>query len=244
MGGALAGRLTVQAHTIGLIGGIGWASTAQYYRIINEMTVARLGPAHSARIVLHSLNQFEFTSRAAQASSAAIEQLLVDEGARLKAACADVFLLCANGAHRFAPAVLPRIDLPFISIVEVTAQRVQASHIRQVGLLGVKQTMAGRFYQDRLAACGVDVLTPDADDQQLIHDIIYAELVHNRISADSKAVFLRVIRQLALRGAGGVILGCTEIPLIVCQDDVDIPVFDTTQIHCAAAVAFAFDDPV
>lgn len=230
----------MQTKTIGLIGGIGWASTAEYYRLINEKAMARLDSSHSARIVLHSLNQFDFTSRAAEQSPRAIENFLVDEVARLKLAGADFFLLCANGAHRFAPGFLPRVELPFISIVEETAKRVQASSFKKVGLLGVKQTMSGSFYRTRLAECGVEVLSPEPDVQELIHEIIYSELVHNRITAASREIFRRVIGDLARRGAGGVILGCTEIPLIVCQQDVDVPVFNTTEIHCDAAVAFAF----
>ncbi|MBI3286146.1 MAG: amino acid racemase [Burkholderiales bacterium] len=230
----------MQSKTIGLIGGIGWASSAEYYRIINELTVQRMGLAHSARIVLSSLNQCDFTSRAAQADSAAIEAFLVAEVLRLKAAGADFVLWCANGAHRFAPAVLPRIDLPFISIVEETARRVQASHIKTVGLLGVRQTMSGRFYHERLAESGIAILTPSPEQQELVHDIIYNELIHNRISAASRAVFVRIIEDLVQAGAGGVILGCTEIPLLIRQQDVSVPLFNTTEIHCEAAVEFAF----
>jgi len=225
--------------TIGLLGGIGWASTAEYYRLINELTVARLGDAHSARISLISMDQFDFTSRASEPDSRAIEAFLIEQGARLKAAGADLFLFCANGVHRFAGAVVPYIDLPFISIVDETAKRVQASAIRRVGLLGVQQTMSGRFYHDRLAACGIDVVTPAPQDQQRIHDIIYTELVQNRISERSRAFFVRVIQDLVRQGAGGVILGCTEIPLLVGQSDAAVPLFNTTAIHCQAAVAFA-----
>ncbi len=230
----------MQSKTIGLIGGIGWASTAEYYRIINELTVARTGRAHSARIVLVSLNQYDFTSRAALADSAAIEQFLIDEGLRLKAAGADFFLLCANGAHRFAPAVVPKTGLPFVNIVEETARCVQASGLRKVALLGVKQTMSGRFYHDRLAACGVEVVTPSKADQEVIHDIIYSELIHNQVTEQSRRVFVDIIQQLVSAGAGGVILGCTEIPLLVRPQDVAIPTFNTTEIHCNAAVKFAF----
>jgi aspartate racemase len=225
--------------TIGLIGGIGWASTAEYYRLINERIGQRLGVAHSAKIVLFSLDQFDFTSRAAQADPAPIHDFLVGEGVRLKAAGADFFLFCANGVHRFADNLIPRIGLPFVSIVDETAKRVQASQLKKVGLLGVKQTMAGRFYHERLEACGVQTLTPPPRDQELIHEIIYSELVHNRMSPESRAVFVRIIKDLENAGAGGVILGCTEIPLLIGQHDVDIPVFNTTEIHCDAAVAFA-----
>ncbi len=230
----------MQTKTIGLLGGIGWASTAEYYRLLNEMTLARMGDAHSARIVVLSMNQHDFVARAAEASPLAIEQFLVEQTARLKAAGADFFLLCANGAHRFAPAVTAQAALPFISIVDETAKRVQAAGIRKVGLLGVRQTMSGRFYHDSLAARGVDVVTPDAADQETLHDLIYAELVHNRITDSCRATFVRAIEKLAQAGAEGVILGCTEIPLLIQQSDVSLPVFNTTEIHCQAAMETAF----
>jgi aspartate racemase len=229
----------MQVRTIGLLGGIGWASTAEYYRIMNELVAARLGDTHSARIVLQSMDQFDFTSRAATADPQAIVGFIAEQVARLKAGGADFFMFCANGAHRFAPAVLPLVDLPFLSIVDATAVQVRASGIRKVGLLGVKQTMSGRFYQERLALHGIDVITPSAADQESIHDIIYSELVQNRISNASRRVFVDIIAGLAQQAAGGCILGCTEIPLLVGPEDVEIPVFNTTQIHCDAAVAFA-----
>ena len=233
----------MQQRTIGLLGGIGWASTAEYYRIINERVAAREGDGHSARIVLQSMDQFDFTSRAASADPQEIVQFMAEQVSRLKAAGADFFLICANGAHRFVPALLPLIDLPFLNLVDPTAAQVQASGIRKVGLLGVKQTMAGQFYHERLALHGIEVVTPSAADQEIIHEIIYRELVQNRICDASRRVFVDIIARLALVGAGGCILGCTEIPLLIAQGDVDIPVFDTTEIHCAAAVAHAFDGP-
>lgn len=238
----LFARIDVQHKTIGLIGGIGWASTLEYYRLLNEMLVARLGPAHSARIMLVSIDQADFVAHAAQADSHAIEQFLVKEGQRLQGMGADFFLLCANGAHRFAPAVVPRIGLPFISIVEETAKRVQQSGVRKVGLLGVKQTMAGRFYHDALERFGIATVTPDAADQEVVHDIIYTELVQNIVTDASRNIFLAIIEKLRLQGAQGVILGCTEIPLLVKSGDVDLPLFNTTEIHCEAAVAFAIED--
>ncbi|WP_426210182.1 aspartate/glutamate racemase family protein [Massilia sp. TWP1-3-3] len=230
----------MQTKTIGLLGGIGWASTAQYYRILNAMTAERMGDAHSARLVVLSMNQFDFTSRAGEATPHAIEQFLIEQTQRLKAAGADFFLLCANGAHRFAPTVVAQAALPFISIVDETAKRVQASGLRKVALLGVRQTMSGTFYHAALAARGIDIVTPDAGDQDKLHEIIYAELVHHRITAASRRVFQQIIGKLAAAGAQGVILGCTEIPLLISQADVDIPVFDTTAIHCEAAHAHAF----
>jgi len=229
----------MQVKTIGLLGGIGWASTAEYYRIINELVAAREGDGHSARIVLQSMDQFDFTSRAAAGDPQAILSFIAGQVARLKAGGADFFMFCANGAHRFAPALLPLIDLPFLSIVDATAVQVHASGIQKVGLLGVKQTMSGRFYHDRLAAHDIDVVTPSAADQETIHDIIYSELVQNRISDTSRRVFVDIIASLAQQGAGGCVLGCTEIPLLIGPENVDIPVFNTTRIHCEAAVAFA-----
>jgi aspartate racemase len=230
----------MQLLTIGLLGGIGWASTAEYYRIINELTVELLGDSHSARISLVSMDQFDFTSRASEQNPHAIEDFLIEQGARLRASGAEFFLFCANGAHRFASTVTPKIEMPFISIVDETAKRVRGSNISKVGLLGVKQTMTGRFYHDRLAADGIDVITPSPEDQERIHEIIYTELVQNRTSDKSRDFFVQVIKDLVRQGAGGVILGCTEIPLLVCQDDSEVPIFNTTEIHCQAAVEFAF----
>jgi len=229
----------MQRKTIGLLGGIGWASTAAYYRHLNEQIAARLGDAHSARIVVQSMDQFDFTSRAAHADPALILRFIAEQVARLKAGGADFFLFCANGAHRFVPALLPLVDLPFLSIVDATASEVRASGIRKVGLLGVQQTMSGHFYHERLAEHGVDVITPSAADQATIHAIIYNELVHNRISASSRRIFVDIIDGLATQGAQGCILECTEIPLLISAADVTIPVFDTMQIHCKAAVAYA-----
>ena len=229
----------MQHKTIGLIGGIGWASTLESYRLLNDLLVARIGPAHSARIMLVSIDQADFVAHAAQPGSHAIEQFLIGEGRRLQGMGADFFLLCANGAHRFAPAVVPQIGLPFISIVDETAKRVQLSGVRKVGLLGVKQTMAGSFYHRALEQRGIATLTPDAADQEIVHDIIYTQLVQNRFTDASRSVFLRVIEKLRRQGAQGVILGCTEIPLLIGQGDVDLPLFNTTLIHCEAAVAFA-----
>ncbi|MGK5045789.1 aspartate/glutamate racemase family protein [Janthinobacterium sp. GB4P2] len=232
----------MQHKTIGLIGGIGWASTLEYYRLLNEMLVARIGPAHSARIVLVSIDQADFVAHASQPDSHAIEQFLVGEGRRLQGMGADFFLLCANGAHRFAPAVVPRIGLPFISIVEETAKRVRESGLKKVGLLGVKQTMAGSFYHQALEQCGIATVTPDAADQEILHEITYTELVQNIFTDASRKIFLGIIEKLRLQGAQGVILGCTEIPLLIQQGDVDLPLFNTMAIHCEAAVAFAIED--
>lgn len=232
----------MQTKTIGLLGGIGWASSAEYYRILNEMVAAREGDAHSARLLLHSMDQNDFTSRAASTDPHAIIAFLAAQVAQLQAAGADCFVLCANGAHRFAPALLPLVALPFISIVDATARAVAASGVRKVGLLGVKQTMAGRFYHDKLEAGGIEVLTPSPAEQDIIHDIIYTELVQNRMTEDSRRVFADIIAGLAQRGAQGCILGCTEIPLLIKPHDVAIPVFDTMAIHCRAIVDFAFGD--
>ena len=229
----------MQHKTIGLIGGIGWASTLEYYRLLNEMLVARIGAAHSARIMLVSIDQADFVAHASQPDARAIEQFLVAEGRRLQAMGADFFLLCANGAHRFAPAVVPRIGLPFVSIVEETAKRVRASGLKKVGLLGVKQTMAGRFYHEALEQQGIATVTPDAADQEILHEIIYNELVQNIFTDASRNIFLEIIGKLRRQGVQGVILGCTEIPLLIQPGDVDLPLFNTTAIHCAAAVAFA-----
>jgi aspartate racemase len=234
-------KKNIQHKTIGLLGGIGWASTLEYYLLINEAVVARTGPSHSARIVLISLDQFDFTSRAAHPTSAAIEEFLIEKAQKLKAAGADFFMVSANGAHRFAHAVVPKIDLPFVSIVDETARQVASSKIKKVGLLGVRQTMSGTFYQASLAELGIQTLTPGARDQETIHDIIYAELVQNIVTEQSRQIFIGIIRKLVLDGAQAIILGCTEIPLLIREHDVDVPIFNTMQIHCEAVVEFAFE---
>ncbi len=230
----------MQIKTIGLIGGIGWASSAEYYRLINELVTQRLGLAHSARIIMSSLDQYDFTSRAAEENPQAITDFLIGQAHKLKAAGADFFLFCANGAHRFVPAILPHLPLPLISIVDATVNQVQASGIHTVGLLGVRQTMQGSFYHDKLSAAGIRTLTPDTGTQDSIHHIIYIELIHNRLSEKSRMLFIDYIQALANQGAQGIILGCTEIPLLISQSDVNLPVFNTTAIHCQAAVEFAF----
>jgi aspartate racemase len=187
------------------------------------------------------MNQFDFTSRAASDDPGEIIDFIIGQVERLKAGGADFFMFCANGAHRFAPTLLPLVELPFVSIVDATAERVAAAGVCKVGLLGVKQTMAGRFYHERLAAYGIEVVTPSQPEQETIHDIIYRELVQNRIVDESRRVFVDIIHGLARQGAQACILGCTEIPLLIKASDVEIPVFDTTLIHCEAAVARAFD---
>jgi aspartate racemase len=187
------------------------------------------------------MDQFDFTSRAASDDPREIIDFIVTQVERLKAGGADFFLFCANGAHRFAPSLLPLVDLPFVSIVDATAERVAAAGVRKVGLLGVKQTMAGSFYRERLAACGIEVLTPSGSEQDTVHDIIYRELVQHRICDESRRIFIDIIHGLARQGAQACILGCTEIPLLIKASDVEVPVFDTTLIHCEAAVARAFD---
>jgi aspartate racemase len=232
----------MQKRTIGLIGGIGWASTHDYYRLLNEAVVACMGVEHSARIILTSMNQYDFAARVEQTVPQTIQQFIIQEGQRLKAAGADFFLICANGAHRFAADVVPEIGLPFVSIVDETAAHVQRSGIKKVGLLGVKPTMTGNFYHRTLADMGVETIVPEAADQDILHEIIYSELVHNRVEENSRKVFVDIINKLQQRGAEGVILGCTELPLIIRQSDVNIPIFNTTEIHCEAAIKFAFED--
>ena len=230
----------MQNKTIGLIGGIGWASSAEYYRLLNEMTLQRRGPQHSARLIMCSLDQYDFTSRAAQADQKAIENFLLQQVDQLKAAGADFFLLCANGAHRFVPAIASRLPLPFISIVDETVKQVQLKGIKKVGLLGVKQTMSGRFYHDKLDDASIETITPELMEQELIHQIIYEELIHNRITEKSRQYFIAIMKNLVATGAEGIILGCTEIPLIVQQEHSEVTIFNTTAIHCEAALEYAF----
>ncbi len=238
---ALQMEKKIHQKTIGLIGGIGWASTAEYYRLINEMIVNRLGSSHSAKVIVFSLDQFDFTSRANEENHSDIAEFLAAQVAKLKSAGADFFCCVQMGRTDLSPQSFPWLTCPSLGIVEETARAMEKTAIRKIGLLGVRQTMAGTFYATRLAESGIETITPSLASQNIIHDIIYSELVHNRINEKSRDIFVRIIDDLKDSGAEGVILGCTEIPLLINQQQVSLPVFNTTHIHCEAAVEFSPD---
>jgi aspartate racemase len=226
-------------RTIGLIGGMSWESSAAYYRIVNQCVRDRLGPSASARCILWSFDFAEIERLQHAGDWAALEAMMIDAARRLEAAGADLIVICTNTMHLMAEAVQAAIGVPLLHIAHAAAQAIRAAGLTRVGLLGTAFTMEQPFYAERLARHGLDVIVPDADDRALIHRVIYDELIAGRIEPASRDAYRTVIARLVDRGAEAVVLGCTEIMLLIGPDDAAVPVFDTTAIHAEAAVAAA-----
>lgn len=226
--------------TIGLLGGMSWESTVSYYGAINEGIKNALGGLHSARIVLHSVD-FDPVEKMQQAGDwDAAAKMLADAARGVQAAGADCLLICANTMHRVAPQVEAAVDIPLLHIADATAEALAREGIRKAGLLGTAFTMEQDFYRGRLAdRHGLEVIVPDADDRAIVHRIIYEELCLGKIEAASKREYLRIIDGLTHRGAEAVILGCTEIALLVGPGDTAARLFDTAALHARRAVEFA-----
>jgi aspartate racemase len=226
--------------TIGLIGGMSWESTVPYYQDINRAIGARLGGLHSAKIVLYSV-EFQDIERLQHAGRWDEAGVILAEAAR--AVCragADVIVLCTNTMHKVAPQIEAAVDVPFLHIADATAACVKAAGIRRAGLLGTRFTMEESFYRGRLESQhGLEVLVPPEDARALVHRVIYEELCLGQVREDSRRAFQAVVAGLTARGAEGVILGCTEIALLLRPEDAPVPLFDTGRIHAAAAAAFA-----
>jgi aspartate racemase len=222
---------------IGLIGGMSWESSAEYYRLLNEGARARLGATASARCLLWSFDFAEIEALQHADDWSRLTEQMVDAGRRLEAAGADLLLICTNTMHRMASEVQSAIGIPLIHIADATAERVVAAGIRKVGLLGTAFTMEQDFYKGRLTErYGLEVIVPSKEDRATVHRIIYDELVAGRIEPTSRDVYRAVIARLVGAGAQAVILGCTEIMLLIGQEDSPVPIFDTTSIHAAAAL--------
>ena len=229
--------MTSPQRVIGLIGGMSWESSAEYYRVINQAVRARLGGVHSARVLMWSFDfdEIEALQHAGRWDEAA--GLLADAAQRLERGGADVLLLCTNTMHRMAERVQAAVAIPLLHIADPTAERVRAAGLRRVGLLGTRFTMEQAFYKGRLVdRHGLDVLVPGDEDRALVHRVVYDELVQGRVEPASREAYRGVIARLVERGAEGVILGCTEIGLLVRPQDCPVPVFDTAAIHAEAAV--------
>lgn len=222
---------------IGLIGGMSWESSAEYYRIINQEVRNRLGGVHSARSLMLSVDFGEIERLQHEGAWDELAQRMVDAATRLQRGGADFVLLCTNTMHLMADQVAAAIDIPLLHIADPTAERIRAAGFHKVGLLGTAFTMERDFYRGRLeGAFGLDVLVPDAADRRVVHDVIYRELVIGEIRSDSRMAYREVIARLIARGAQAIILGCTEIMLLVAEADSTVPLFDTTTIHAIAAV--------
>ena len=228
------------ARLIGLIGGMSWESSAHYYRIINEEARARLGGAHSASSLMLSVDFGEVERLQHAGDWPALAAMMADAARRLERAGADFVLLCTNTMHRVAADIEAAVAIPLLHIADPTAEAVRRAGLRRVGLLGTAITMEGAFYKDRLSErFGLEVLTPDAPDRQIVHRVIYEELVVGQVLPASRDAFARIIARLVERGAEAVILGCTEIMLLVGPEDSAVPLFDTTTLHARAAVDLA-----
>jgi len=226
--------------TIGLIGGMSWESSIEYYRIINEITRTKLGGLHSARSVMYSVDFAEVEVLQHQNRWAEAAELLTDAARSLENGGADFIVLCTNTMHKVADEIQARTIIPFLHIADATAQRVKESGIEKIGLLGTQFTMQEDFYKGRLTQkYGLDVRVPAAQERELIHRVIYDELVVGKIEQKSKEQYIAIMEQFVSEGAEGIILGCTEIGLLVHQEDSLVPLFDTTRIHAEAAVEYA-----
>lgn len=225
---------------IGLIGGMSWESSLEYYRIINETVKQKLGGLHSAECVMYSVDFDEIEKLQHQGKWEDLTKIMIDCAQRLEKAGANVIIICTNTMHKMAGEVESSINIPLLHIADATAEKIKKKGFKKVGLLGTKFTMEADFYKGRLIEkYGLEVIIPNSEDTQIVHDIIYNELCLGEIKEASKEQYKRIIKDLAKKGAEGVILGCTEIPMLIKQKDVEIPLFDTTKIHAEFAVDYA-----
>jgi aspartate racemase len=224
-------------RTIGLIGGMSWNSTAEYYRIINEMVVERLGGLHSARLIIYSLDFDEVRQAQRQARWDDATAILTQAGIALKKAGVDFLLIGTNTMHKVAAAVREKVGLPLLDIIDVTANAIIQSGHSTVGLLGSRFVMEESFYREKMEKqFGIKLLVPKEEDQAIVDRIIFDELCKGKVEASSHRDCVRIIAKLARQGAQGIILGCTELPLLIHAVDINVPIFDTTRLHAEAAV--------
>lgn len=229
--------------TIGLIGGMSWESTVPYYREINELVRLRLGGLHSARVALYSVDFADIEPLQRKDRWDEAGETLARAGRAVEAAGADFIVLCTNTMHKVAPAIEAAVSIPLLHIADPTAEAVKRAGIRTIGLLGTRFTMEQDFYRDRLErGHGLEVLVPEAQGREVVHRVIYEELCRGVVTEESRARYREEIAGLVRKGAGGVILGCTEIAMLVSPSDSSVPVFDTTRPHAAAAVDRALAD--
>ncbi|MBT8316121.1 MAG: aspartate/glutamate racemase family protein [Lutibacter sp.] len=229
--------------TIGLIGGMSWESSLVYYELINKKVQEVLGGFHSCKNIMISVNFAEVEKLQHEGNWEALNTLMADAAKNLELAGADLVVLCTNTMHLCSEAILKNISIPFLHIAEATGQEINKKKLSKVALLGTKFTMEKEFYKELLTNnFGIEVLIPTKKERQLVHNIIYNELVQGKINNSSKEVYKNIIHNLEKRGSQGVILGCTEIPLLIKEKDVTIPIFNTTKIHAEKAVEWALKE--
>jgi aspartate racemase len=228
--------------TLGLVGGTGWTSTLEYYRIINQEVNRRLGGLNSARMVLYSVNYADVHACNQRTDHEGVSALLCDAARALHRAGAEGLVLCANTTHLYCGAIEAAVPLPIVHIADATAAEIRAAGMDRVGLLGTRLTMEMGFYRDRLRESGIEALVPDEGDRVFIERAIKEEILKELLRDETRARFLQIIEGLVSRGAQGVVLGCTEIPLLVRPQDTSERLFDTLEIHARAAAQWALAD--
>jgi aspartate racemase len=226
--------------TIGMIGGMSWESSLEYYRIVNETVKEKLGGLHSAKTVMYSVDFAEIEILQHEGRWADATQAMIDAACHVEAGGADFVIICTNTMHKMADDVQRNLGVPLLHIADATGDVVKTRGLHKIGLLGTKFTMEEDFYRGRLVEKhGLEVIIPEAADREIVHKVIYGELVLGKINPASKMEYVRIIENLVRQGAEGIILGCTEIGLLVKDADSSVPLFDTTRIHALAAVEYA-----
>jgi aspartate racemase len=225
--------------TIGMIGGMSWESSAVYYELMNRAVKEKLGGHHSCKCLMYSVDFAEIEELQSAGDWDRLTGIMIDAALRLERGGAELLIICTNTMHKMAPDIERVVKIPLLHIVDAVADRIRALGLGKVALLGTRYTMEQDFYKGRLIDKGIEVIIPDEPGVETVHNIIYGELVHGIIKEESRQAYGKVIQQLATRGAQGIVLGCTEIPLLVKQSDCSIPVFDTTAIHAMRAVESA-----
>ena len=225
--------------TIGLIGGTGWVSTLEYYRLINQGVNKKLGGLNSAQCLIYSVNYANIDKLNKLDDHAGIYQLVLDAAKTLQSASADFIVLCANTLHQYVDKLEKVIELPIVHIADATAKIIKEKGLTKVGLLGTRFTMEMDFYTKRLKEAGIESLVPEKPERDFIHDAIMNELLKEDFKKETRDKFLSIIDDLEARGAEGIVLGCTEIPLLIKQEDVKLPLLNTLKIHAAAVVDYA-----
>ena len=228
--------------TIGLIGGMSWESSQEYYRIINETVEETMGGLHSAKSLMYSFDFEEIEKLQHQGDWDKLAELMIQAAKDLEKGGADFIIICTNTMHKMADEVQKNIQIPLLHIADAAAERIKKKGVNKIGLLGTKFTMEEDFYKDRLMdKYEIEVIIPNEQERQIVHEVIYNELCLGKINLSSKKQFKEIIQNLISAGAEGIILGCTEIPLLIKQEDVEVPLFDTTTIHAKAAVKNALE---
>lgn len=225
---------------IGLIGGMSWESTVDYYKILNQEVKSELGEPHSAEIIMHSVDFAEIEKLQSEGSWDKLSEKMIDIAEELEAAGAEMLLICANTMHQMAPEVQRKINIPLLHIADAAAEKIEADVYKKVGLLGTKYTMEGSFYKNRINEnFDIEVIIPESEERDYIHQVIYQELISGILKDQSRQQFKKIIDNLRKKGAEAIILGCTEIPLLIKAEDSSLPIFNTTELHAKKAVGFA-----